>query len=378
MVLAVAGAGGALYFVGTGPGRPPPRLPAAPPPAPASSPPTAPPSPAVAPAPAAAGPAGLAEALPPELVEALPPEPSASPPGEAGAGAAATPGGASRGVRPLVLAPPEQPALRAAQLAVVLDGVDATLHGVRLSWPGRPGPIGWRWPAWATATALDDDLAALAAQLGDGDDELTRAARRWLAVARSAIPHLSDRVAAWPPPADGSEDRLAIELREAFHRLATASRELHAVVDAALPPAAPGSLAALARACRVAPLLAGLPLRGAAARGATVVELDGRLRPLPPQAPLPAGSLRAQAAACLQAASAHAAVREGPPLTATDVRALALAGAIGSGLLDEELRRADPATERGVFVSRAPLLAQQSSYLAALRRAHDPALRPPP
>ncbi|MBE7450437.1 MAG: hypothetical protein HS111_16520 [Kofleriaceae bacterium] len=69
---------------------------------------------------------GSPRPLPPELVEALPPSRARDPPGEPGAGAAATPGGASRGVRRQVLAPPRQPALRAAQLAVVLDGVDAT------------------------------------------------------------------------------------------------------------------------------------------------------------------------------------------------------------------------------------------------------------
>jgi hypothetical protein len=264
-------------------------------------------------------------------------------------------------------------AARAAQIAVVHDYRYASLHAMRHTWPGQLGPYPWRGPAWMTGERLEGELAALDSQLAGATDPLSVHTRAWIAVARSDGARLLALHAAWSAPG-ASVDAIAAELRPIFDRLVAASQAVHAAVAAAASPPQPGSLAALAAGCRVAPLLARLPVRGHAA-GPPIVEAGGAATTQLTLAEPPPTELRALSDACLDAARAFSDANPGDQLDHHDIHQLSLATQLAINVLHEaERRRA--ARPGAPFISAAGNLAQQSSYLATSRRRYDPSLRP--
>lgn len=353
-LLAAVGIGGAVYFVGGSSGTKPPD-----------------------PRNLAATKSGVETALGPDPALARAPDPAPAP---------ALAPVAPPLVAPYAELPPEPPdepaasllsstspasAARAARVAVVLDDLDATLHGLRLTWPGKMGAVPWRLPRRLEADELERELAALDDQLAGASDPLTLRTREWIAVVRVDGGRLLALHAAWSAPG-ASADELAAELHPSFDRLVAASQALHAAVAAELTPPPRGTLARLASACRVAPLLARLPLRGTAAV-AYGVEAGG---PAPAPAPMPEPperELRERANACAKEALAFLDAHPGEALDHEVIFQVALANQLAVNLLREAERRRRPAAPR-VFVSAAGNLAQESSMLATTRRRHDPTL----
>ena len=349
-LLAAVGIGGAGYFVGGSSGTKPPdphRLAAMRAGVETAPAPERAPEPAPAPVPGPVAPplvAPYAE-LPPEPPE----EPAAS----------------------LLSSTSPASAARAARVAVVLDDLDATLHGLRLTWPGKMGALPWRLPRRLDADQLERELAALDDQLAGAHDPLTLRTREWIAVARADGTRLLSLHAAWSAPG-ASADELAAELHPIFDRLVAASQALHAAVAAELTPPPRGTLARLASACRVAPLLARLPLRGTAAVTYGVEAGGPSPSPVPMPEP-PERELRERATACAREALAFLDAHPGEALDHDVIYQLALANQLAVNLLREAERRRRPASPRA-FVSAAGNLAQESAMLATARRRHDPSL----
>ena len=264
-------------------------------------------------------------------------------------------------------------AARAAQIAVVLDDIDATLHSIRLTWPGKMGTFAWSAPGWLTAERLDRELAALDSQLVGASDTVSLRTREWIAVARPDGARLLALNAAWAAPG-ASADEITAELRPIFDRLVAASQAVHAAVAADLRPLPSGTLSALAAACRIAPLLARMPVRGAAAE-APIAEQGGRP---PSSAPLPEprpAELRELATACSDESRAYLVRNPDDQLDYHDIYQLSLASQMTINLLSEMDRRRKP-PDRDTFISATGNLAQESSYLATSRRQYDPSLLP--
>lgn len=268
---------------------------------------------------------------------------------------------------------------RAAQIAVVLDDVDATLHGLRVTWPGKLGDVPWRAADWLTPERLDRELGALDSQLAGASDSLSRRTREWIAVARPDGARLFALHAAWSAPG-ASADAIGAELRPLFDRLVAASESVHDAVAADLQAPPPATMASLAWACRVSPLLARLPSRGAAN---VLVEKGGGSTASPMTMPEPSlDEIRALADRCLDESRAFLAANPADQLDHTEIYLLSLANSTVLGLLQERERRRH-APDTRVFISTAGNLARQSSYVATQRRKHDPTLRaeaeaPPP
>jgi hypothetical protein len=257
-------------------------------------------------------------------------------------------------------------ALRAAQIAVVLDVVDANLHALRLSWPGtKDSVIRWEWPAWMPLDRMNQELTALEAQLGAATDPLANATRTWIAMARTDGARIQELVGMWNKP-DSSVDAIAAEVRPMFDRMVVASQAVHAAVAAELAPPAHGTLAAVGAACRVAPLFARLPLVGPAATG-TVAERDT----------VTFDEMYARSLACLDEARAFLAAHPVDRLDYHVTYQFGLATQTANNLLVEIGRRQD-ALKGGAYVSATGNLAHESTYMSAQRREHDPSLRPVP
>jgi hypothetical protein len=240
-------------------------------------------------------------------------------------------------------------AARAAQIAVVLDDLDATLQSMRLTWPVAMGSVAWIAPSWLTPERLAQDLAALDSQLSGADDPLSARTREWIAVARVDGARLFELQAAWSKPG-ASADAIGAELRPLFDRLAAAGRSVHAAVAADVRAPDDGTMASLAARCRVAPLLARLP-------------------------DAPPDELRARSADCLDATRSFLAFNPGAELDHADIYRISLATSLAVNLLHEHDRRRRDAAARGVFISAAGNLAQESALLAISRRRDDPSLR---
>lgn len=305
---------------------------------------------------------------------AKPPVPRSPDGAQQSAGTAELPAVSPTGPAPeLQLSAADARGARAAQIAVVLDDIDATLHGLRATWPGQLGQFEWRPASWLTTERLDRELAALDSQLVGASDPLSVRTREWVNVARADGARLLALHAAWSAPG-ASADALGAELRPLFDRLVVASQSMHAAVAADMPAPPPGTLASLAAACRVAPLLARLPLRGAAA-GPAIVEQGGGVTPSPPMREPPIAEIRALADRCMDEARVFLAANPADQLDHHDIYQLSLANSTALNLLHEHERRRQPPDTR-VFISTAANLAQQSSYLATARRQYDPTLRP--
>ncbi|HUQ08512.1 MAG TPA: hypothetical protein VM261_38740 [Kofleriaceae bacterium] len=263
---------------------------------------------------------------------------------------------------------------RAAQIAVVLDDLDATLQSMRLTWPGVMGSIAWTAPMWLTAERMAQELAALDSQLSGAEDALSLRTRGWIAVARVDGARLFELQAAWSKPG-ASADSIAAELRPLFDRLVVASRAVHAAVAADLQSPPPGTMAALAAACRVAPLLARLPVMGAARPAPAVENAGPAYQPLP-IVEVPVEELRAISTACLDESRAYLRANPGDELNHTDIYRLSLATNLAVNLLHEHDRRRRDVAARAVFISATGNIAHESALFALSRRQDDPSLRP--
>lgn len=271
-------------------------------------------------------------------------------------------------------------ALRAAQIAVVLDGIDANLHALRIEWPGQKDSIvDWDWPDWMPLARMNEQLAALDAQLGAATDPLSNATRAWLAMARSDGARLHELVGMWNKP-DASVDAITAELRPMFDRMVAASQAVHAAVAADLVAPERGTLAALGNACRVAPLFARMSLVGPAAprpaverNGAPATPADDHAL----QADVTFDELHAHSLACLDEVRAFLAARPVGRLDYHAVYQLGLASQTATNLLVEIGRRQDARKDRP-YVSATGTLAHESTYMSAQRREHDASLRPVP
>jgi hypothetical protein len=234
------------------------------------------------------------------------------------------------------------------------------------------GQFPWRSSS-LTAERLEQDLSALDGELAGASDPLSARTREWIAVARVEGPRLLALQAAWSAPG-ASADELAAELRPLFARLVAASQAVHDAVARELQRPPPGTLASLAYACRVSPLLARLPVRGLALE-APILEAGGGAAPSPAMPEPPAAELRALATACLDEARAYLAANAGAELDYNETYEIGLATSLTNSVLQEEERRRAP-NDRRAFVSTAGNMAQSSSYLATTRRRRDPLLRP--
>jgi hypothetical protein len=269
-------------------------------------------------------------------------------------------------------------ALRAAQIAVVLDDIDANLHALRLSWPGqKDSVVDWEWPDWMPLDRMNKEIAALDQQLGTATDPLSTATRTWIAMARTDGPRIHELVGMWNKP-DSSVDAIADEVRPMFDRMVIASQAVHAALAADLVQPEHGTLAAVGAACRVAPMFARLPLvgpaapRSAAERGASPAEAIPAA-PLQPEVTF--DEMRAHSLACLDEARAYLADYPVDRLDYHVTYQFGLATQTANNLLVEIGRRRD-AIKGSAYVSATGNLAHESTYMSAQRREYDPSLRP--
>lgn len=270
---------------------------------------------------------------------------------------------------------PDGRGARAAQIAVMLDDLDATLQSMRLTWPGRMGGVAaWSAPSWMTRERMTQELAALDSQLTGADDPLSSRTREWIAVARVDGARLLELQAAWSKPG-ASADAIAAELRPLFDRLVVASQAVHAAVAADVQVPENGTMASLAARCRVAPLLARLPLMGAARPAAPVEQGGATYRPMP-MPDVPVAELRALATDCLDAARSYLAFQPDAELDHGDIYRLSLMTNLAMNLLHEHDRRRRDVAAHDVFISTTGNLAQESALMAISRRRDDPSLRP--
>lgn len=245
---------------------------------------------------------------------------------------------------------------KAHRLALALAELDPSLHAIRIGWTGEPQRR-WSWPVWVKLDKVPellaalDELAAWPPALPDAD----AAVRAYVERTRADLAALDRAVRGWntveaDPSAPAAPD--GTELVALFERLgATSAGVLASLRPYRVAEAPRGSRHAVEDACvRVGALLARLPGRVAEQVAPTTFAWP------------PDRELAAAAATCMRASIDYL------ELPDPDTYRAQLAVGIGMGMFRTV---ADRKANRITIGGTVGTIAQQTSYLAAMRRRED-------